>query len=497
MTEVGRRRAALLALAICVVAGIALRALAALAWWPASTTLGDPAAYSYFATADPFANPLHPPGYSLFLALGGLLTRQVAVFTIGQHLLGIVSALLIFAAVRRLCGSPWPALAGAAAILLGADQVYLERAIMSEALFVPLLAATVYAAARALEQPERWWPWPIAMALLAVLTGMTRSAGLFVIPVLGLALVLARPRPWLPRWRPVVAFLAAACVGLAAYAGANAISHDRFEVTPSSGWRLYGRVAPFADCGRFDPPTRTARLCESRPPSERPGPDWYLFDTRSPAMRTFGRAPFERDEELGAFARRAIRHQPRAYLAAVLDDLESYFVPGSFEPGPGRGADLDVQLGWTAPAAPGMVRATKRGMETFFDPLTVDRSPRLLSFLNGYQRVFRFGAVALAVTTMLILIGLLVGPRRNRVAVLVLGVGGLAMIALPTFSVVYIERYTVPAASLLVAGAAIAAMSLARRVKRLTRDSIAGWTSSTGRSDSRAGITRSSSRRDE
>ena len=346
---------------------------------------------------------------------------------------------------------------------------------MSEALFVPLLAATVYAAARALEQPERWWPWPVVMALLAVLTGMTRSAGLFLIPVLGLALVLARPRPWLPRWRPAIAFAAAACAGLLAYAGANAISHDRFEVTPSAGWRLYARVAPFADCGQFDPPAGTRRLCERTTPADRRGPDWYLFDLDSPALQglasnagvaalDYAAPPFENDRELGAFARQAILHQPRTYLTAVSKDVRSYFFPGYYETTKvGWGVPIDVQLGWTAPADAAIVKPTKWGMEMFFDPFAIDRDPELLSILSGYQRVFRFGTTALAMSTILILIGLFVGSRRNRIAILVLGGSGLAMIALPAFSVVYIGRYIVPPASLLVAGAAVAVMSLAQR----------------------------------
>lgn len=52
---------------------------------------------------------------------------------------------------------------------------------------------------------------------------------------------------------------------------------------------------------------------------------------------------------------------------------------------------------------------------------------------------------------LLILIGLFVEDRRRRIAVL---------FVLPTLSVTYIARYTVPPAPLIAAGAAVSAMSL-------------------------------------
>jgi hypothetical protein len=84
----------------------------------------------------------------------------------------------------------------------------------------------------------------------------------------------------------------------------------------------------------------------------------------------------------------------------------------------------------------------------------------LLSVLHDYQRVFRVGATLLTVMTLLILIGLFVGTRRQRLAVLLLGVGGLALFILPTLSVIYVARYTIPSAALMVGGAITAAMAL-------------------------------------
>ena len=167
--------------------------MAALSWWPIATNLGDSWPYATHALHDPFDDPMHPAGYSLALAAIGVFTRDVGLVSVLQNLMGIASALILFAGVRRLCGSPWPGLLGAAVILLGADQVFLERTIMSETFFTLLLSATIYATARALESPERWYPWPLAAAALGLAMGITRSAGLVLLPLIALALAARRP----------------------------------------------------------------------------------------------------------------------------------------------------------------------------------------------------------------------------------------------------------------------------------------------------------------
>ena len=71
----------------------------------------------------------------------------------------------------------------------------------------------------------------------------------------------------------------------------------------------------------------------------------------------------------------------------------------------------------------------------------------------------------LSIATVLVLIGLFVGTRRERLGVLVLGVAGLAMIVAPALTGNYTGRYTVPMAGPMLAGAAIAIVAIARRVR--------------------------------
>lgn len=462
-------------LAAMVAVGLAMRVVAITSWWPAITTVADSWPYAVYAETDPLGDPQHPAGYPAMLAVIGFLTRELAVSIIIQHLLGIVSALLLFAAVRRMTGSPWPALAPAAVVLLNADQIFLEHTIMSEGPFVAVVAGAAYASVRAIDRPDPWWRWPAAAAALIVAAAVFRSAALFFLPVAALAILLAAPRPWRPRWRGPVAILAVGATLLAGYGLANLAANDRLELGPTQGWHLYGRVAPFADCGQFTPPEGTDRLCETTPPDSRLGGDYYLYDPASPALKAYGAQPWnEGDADMGAWARQVIVHQPKTYALAVWRDLRAYFVPTTRQFKLGTGGDLDPQLDWTAsgPGYADTIRDVEAGMQEFFNPFRTTKDASGLDFLHGYQRVFRFGATLLTLTTLLTLVGLLVGPRRSRIGVLLFGVGGLSLLAVPTLTVYYTGRYSVPVAPLMAAGAGITVWTLWRMEAQRRRQAV-------------------------
>jgi hypothetical protein len=454
-------------LAALVVVGIALRVVAMASYWPATMTLLDAVPFSQYAEHDLLGSAQHPPGYSIFLATVGLVTREAAVVIAIQHLLGVLGALALYVGVRRLAGSPWPALAAAGIVLLNGDLIYLEQSIMSEGLFTAMLCFAVYVTARAFDDPAASWRWAAAAGLVAALAAVVRSAAVFFIPIAAVALLVAGPRPWRSRWRAPAALVGSAAVVLLGLAIANKINNDRLEVAPAQGWHLYQRAAPFADCSQFDPPEGTEVLCEDKPQSQRLGGDFYIYDPRSPAVRAFGGLG-EEDATVGAFAREAILHQPDDYARAMWRDLRAYWVPSSRPYVDGAGGDLDPQLDWEITLPPDSefdaetkVR-TEEGMEEFFDPFSPDQWRDGILFMDTEQRVFRFGGTFLTITTVLILLGLLIGPRRSRAAVLLLGGGALALLIAPTASAIYIGRYTVPGAGLMVGAAAIAVLALWR-----------------------------------
>ena len=164
---------------------------------------------------------------------------------------------------------------------------------------------------------------------------------------------LARPRPWLTTMARTG--LAVAGRGGPTLLGVHALSNlsatAGWEVGPTQGWGIYGRVGSFADCGQFTPPPGTRRRA-NRPPGPASGGRLYLYDPASPAWRTYGGSPGEHDGDMGAFARQAVLHQPKTYAETVWRDLRAYFVP---RPGnTGLGPEVTSTHSWTGPRQVGL-----------------------------------------------------------------------------------------------------------------------------------------------
>lgn len=468
----GRFSPAQWVLAGLLAAGTALRIVALASYWPVVTNLSDSTAYARFAQSDVLANPQHPAGYSTFLAVLGWVTHQVAVVTVLQHVFGIATALLFYLAVRRLAGSPWPGLIPAGVILLNSDQIFLEQNVMAETLFGLFLGGAFYSAVRALDAPNPWWRWPLAAGALTAIGAVVRTEGLFLVPVMFLFLLLARPRPWRGRLAAPLAMLVCSAVILLAYAVTNDVHNGRFEVGPSTGWHLYGRVAPFADCKQFTPPKGTAALCHASPPGGRAGNDWYIYIPGSPAVDTFGHLGLQ-DGKLRAFAMQVIEHQPLTYAKAVFRDVRTFFVPDTrHNPPPYAGPGLSTELDWTRVVPQPTLGEIRDQMEVFFDHFRVHESSSGARFLQDYEHPFRFGGTLLTLCSLLTALGLLIGDRRVRAGAFLFGIGGLAMLVLSMFGAWYVGRYSVPIAAPVAAGASMTLFSLVG-VERSRRQSLA------------------------
>lgn len=477
-----------------LVIGLALRVVAELSWWPVTTTLGD--GYETYAS-NPFQDQLHPAGYSAIIALIGGITRQVAAPVILQHLTGIASALLLWAATRRVTRSEWAGLLPAAVVLLDPDFIFLEHSIMSESWFLLAISAGIYASVRALDEPEPYWRWPLVAGATLSVAVTIRTAALPLVAVAVLATVLYQPRSAPDRrasMRSGLAVLAGSLAILLPFATANAIFGRGFGFSASPGWYLYARAAQFANCDRFTPPDGTRILCQAQPANQRPGTRFYLFSPTSPAVRYFGPIG-EHDGQLGDWARRAIFAQPGDYASSVWDNLRGYWLPGLRPASSTLPIDpwridngLDPQLAFTngfdtdlyrptpnAEATPGhhvpplkvsLVFAQgayqKHLEDQFYDDFSVHTNKTGLRFLRDWQRIFRFNAGALWITTVLVLLGLVLGTRRSRIGVLLFGIGGLSLIVAPALTANFWGRYTVPMAGPLMAAAAIAIVTLWR-----------------------------------
>ncbi len=241
---------------------------------------------------------------------------------------------------------------------------------------------------------------------------------------------------------------------------------------------LYARAAQFADCGKFTPPDGTR---------------FYLFSPTSPAERHFGPLG-NHDGVVGGWGRGAILAQPGDYLTTVWDKLRGYWLPSLSPKDAPLPIDpwqidngLDAQLAFTnafdtgfyhPPPHPhpppgrtfppvSVALAYAQGVYTqVWSTSTTASGLHMnhtgLRFLRDWQQVVRFRALALSITTLLVLLGLLAGDRRSRVGILLFGVNGLSLIVARALTANFLGRYTIPMAGPLTAAGAIAAVALWR-----------------------------------
>lgn len=434
--------------------------------WPVIPTLED--GYQRFAS-NPFLDVQHSAGYDLILAGLGLITREIAFIVLIQHLAGIVTALVICAATRRATGSAWAGLLPAAAVLLDPDQIFLEHSIMSETWLILAVAVALYGAVRAGLEPDRWWLFAPLCGLALGIAVMIRSAALPLAVVTVLAVLLYGRRPLRRPWhslRAAAVCAAVAVLSLLAFAGANAAFGHRFAIGPVSSWYLYGRVAQFADCGQFTPPPGTAALCQRIPPNRRPTAYVYMFGSQSPAVRVYGGFGHG-DASVASWSHRALEAQPLDFLTTAWGYLRGYWIPSWLPTRLKSGSNgLDPQLDFTNPGNIFVDAAIHQDLQSYYHPFRVHTEQGLLRFLHDWQRVIRFGATLLFITTLLVILGLAIGPRLVRVNCLLFGVGGVSLILVPALLSTYAGRYTVPMAAPMMAAAAVVLTELYRRIRK-------------------------------
>ena len=461
-----------LAIVVLLMFAVALRLALWLAYSPAVINLADSGSYVGLAGDDLFGDASRTVGYPIFLRAAHAISDQIE-FTIAlQHLVGILTALVLYATVRRLGAPVWAGAVAAAAILLSLDQIFLEHAVMNEALFTLLFVAALYAAVRALDDSRpiagpfgTHHAWIAAAAAAIALAGWVRAVGVPVIALFVLWFAFACPGSW--RARLANAALSAAVGGavLLVYFAMHASATGYFGLSEASGWALYSRVAPFADCTRFDPPEGTRALCERTPIDARPGADFYAHEPGSPARRLYGEPPAG-NEQLAAFARRALLAQPLSYAADLGRDLVRYFHPG-FAPQDFSGVGLEVLD--VNRRAPGTEESLAAAMNAYYDDdvYEIDSDVETVADL---QDVLRVHPKLLLVCVLLGAAGIvLAGDRLRWGLVLLLGTA-LGMMVIAPATAIWSARYAVPASGPIVAAAAIGAWLLIGRLRARRAD---------------------------
>ena len=455
MPESRRERVALGALAAMLALGAALRLALMLAQRPGFLGYTDSQAYLQAADTVLFGDALRPAGYPVFLRLVHVFDANLSFSTLVQHGLGLATGVLLYLTVRRVGVSRWWALLPVAIVSFSGPQLFLEHAVMSESLFGFLQAAALYCAIRALSGNAI--AWTAAAGLLVGASACVRTLGLLLIPVFAIWAAAALPQA--PRRR--ILLTAATTVAAVLPLGAYVIEQNRETgytgMTRAGSWNLYGRVAPFADCERFDPPQGTRPLCEKLPEDQRPGPSVYIFDgAQSPAQRAFDdpfAATSENNARVGDFARAALLGQPLDWLDHVVtEDLPRYVVTDrNVRLGQGQGFDALVDNLVDGPNAPNAVGAAAG----YFATSGQFSRPGLLDALRSYEAATRVNGPVFVLLFLLAIGGVFAASRLERAAAALLGAVTLVGLLGPPATLFYDARYAVPAFGPLAASAAL------------------------------------------
>jgi hypothetical protein len=422
------------AFAVILTLGAALRLAAFAAYWPALEFYGDSYTYLSSARLDRL-DATRPWGYPALLKILSA-SPTLAVVPAAQHLCGLAAGVGIYVTLLRRAVPPGWSAAAAAPLLLDGYQIDIEQMVMAETLFTVLVAA---ACGVALWRARPNAPMCAALGLLAAAAALTRVVALFAVVALCGYLALRAVTP-----ARMAAYILACAIPLFGYAAAFQAAHGRFALEGTDGLFLWGRVAPFADCRRISPPPDEVPLCSPHPARERPGPNYYDWDSHSPRTRIAARGNAA-DALLGDMARRTIMAQPGDYVAVVLQDTLHYLAPGR-RVGP-RDWYLEswrFPVGTTDPAAHiTMPLRDLRGRR-----VARRYDPALGGLLRAYQVLAYTPGPALAACAGLGLLGALAYPGAGRARArhdcLLLVAVGLGLLIVPSLTADFDYRYGLP-----------------------------------------------------
>ena len=299
---------------LVLVAGLALRVLAQLAYRPALLYI-DSSKYLVGSGGS------EPEGYQVLLRaldpLGG-----IALVAAAQHLFGLALAVTVYLLLIRYRVPRWAAALAAAPVLLDAYQLQLEQTIMPDVFFEALIGAGL----AVLLWPRRAGTsrrGQIAAGAL-ILGGATtvrEIGGVLLVPVMIYAFLTVAG--W--RRRAVRTTLAAGAflLPVLAYMGGSLVLSGHFNLGRGGPGPEYGRFAAAADCTTLVLPADERALCPS-PAQIRAlgGIDGLLHSPASPGNKV----PAATQEALLArFSLAVLRQQPLRVAASVARDSARLF----------------------------------------------------------------------------------------------------------------------------------------------------------------------------
>jgi hypothetical protein len=418
-----------------------------------------------------FGDNAMPAGYPAFLAVIRHIDSWLPLTIFTQHLLGLVGAVLLYAAVRSVGTPRWAALLPVAVVALNGDEIFVEHGILTEALWMPLLALAMYLLVRSIRD-ERPRPWLVAGGVALACTALVRSVSDVLPAVAAIWAAIALPGLGSQRLKNASAVLLPAIAVLGIYfVVSKPIAGGYSGLTENSGFSFYARVAQFADCNKFTPPPGTRSLCVSTPPSERPGPFYWAWDPRSPLRTKFhfnNIFDSKKQEQLGRFARQAIINQPVEYALTVARDFSLYFIPGVGTPRPYSG-QFEKEMSFGAADAAMNAALADKYKEAYAGVGSGVPARAAKDVFGGYQSLFRIDGRLLLLLIVLGFFGCFFGPAARRSGAALFLACGLALLVLPPLVSSFDVRYALPSINLFAAAAALGVASL---VEKLSSDPV-------------------------
>lgn len=432
-------------ISLALLLGVLIRVIVGICYYPAVMLSYDAPRYARVDTAL-FGDFWMPAGYPMLLRLLHGVSSHLWFTITAQHAMGVITGALLFLAGRRLGLSRVLALIPAAVALLSGDHLYLEHQIMADSALIFWMTVGLAAAVCAFTGTHQK-AWLAIASVAMAFAALTRSVALFSIPILMFCCGLYASGSLWRRGRILAAAVLPACAVFGSYVVAWKTSGGEYlGLADMSGWNLYSRVAPFADCKQFTPPPGTEILCESRPPDSRPGPFGYVWDLTSVPRRNFALGP-ETGAQLGVFARQVILHQPVDYLRAVLVDLLRYVEPWSTSHWQYAGQSPGIlSFGWYNADVEKLVvdALAKRYRGTKVRLHGKDA-------LAMYQNVVRVGGLPIVVLLSMSFVGIIKkGQPLLRFGSMLFGLTAFALYVVPVLTVSYDFRYGIPAVTFLV-----------------------------------------------
>jgi hypothetical protein len=470
------------ALVVILAIGAVLRLVFIVQWRPGITGYSDSGIYFMGCLQGAFADPVRTVCYTSFLIFMHWITPHLLFAIVVQHVLGLVTAVVLYATVRRCGGPPALALAPAAIVALGGMQLFLEHAALSETLFTLLIAVMCYGAVRAW-RGAAWWA--VLAGAAAGLTVTVRGAGSILVPLVAGWFLFSRGRPSL---QTVLRAALAIALSLGVLGGYIALRHHETGLsglTTNGNWNFYGRVATFADCTKFTPPAGTDALCDPTPPSQRlgrspvhgpgPGPGGdrktgqsYIYNSDSPAVALFGPAyAVSADPRAGKKLRdwsiAVIKAQPFDYLDAVWQDTVRLVVPNHRSLGE-LSADETVAFLLGGPdLTSGRNDFVQYWQVRFYPHDRVHHGD--MSFLRDYESLTRMEGLWMLALLLLAAAAPFAVPSSARAGAALLVLVAFALLWFPIVSAGYNFRFVVPALGPLFGAAALGAWGLTGRVR--------------------------------